>query len=109
MKIVLKFMVNREVMTFIVENKEIFYTDRIFSKRLRCIPKDKDFNKIIVKSRNKYPAQLQKMFNLSKEEQKEYDDTAPKGDEALAEVVIRDCRSKGLQLLQKEIIPDGSK
>lgn len=105
MKIKLTFLGGgKEIMRFIVENREIFYQDRIFSKGLRCIPKDENFHRIIMASRNKYPAQLITMFNLSPEEQKEYDETAPKGDEALAEIVIRDCRGKGLILMKKEII-----
>ncbi len=89
-------------MNFLVNGVEIYYTDRIFNKGLRCIPKDDNFAKIIRNGRNKYPAQLQTMFNLSEEEQKEYDDTAPKGENALADVIERDCKNHGLLLIKRE-------
>lgn len=89
-------------MNFQVVGTEIFYYDRIFKNGLRCIPKDEKFFLKIQQSRNKFPSSLITMFNLSKEEQQEYDETAPKGEEALAEVIIKDCNRKGLILLNKE-------
>jgi hypothetical protein len=93
----------REVMTFLVKDKEIWYTNRTFKKQIRCFPKDKEFLKMIIISRNKYPKELIKMFNITKAEQKEYDETCLKGEEALADKIIFDCQSKGLRLLNKEV------
>lgn len=98
----LQFIINREIMCFIVKGTEIYYTDKIWTRPLRCIPKDENFNKIIMMSRNKYPAKLIEMFNLPESEKKEYDEIAPKGEEALADKIVMDCRGKGLSLLMRE-------
>lgn len=98
----LRFILQKEIMNFVVDGVEIYYYDKVFSKGIRCIPKDEHFFRKIQESRNKYPASLIKMFNLSEEEKKEYDETAPKGEEALAEVIIKDCNKKGLILLSRE-------
>lgn len=100
----LKFILQREVMNFIVKGKEIFYTDRVFSNPLRCLPKDEQFIKKIIVSRNKYPFSLIKMFDLPEDELKEYEEAAPKGEDALATIIIRDCRNKGLVLIKREDI-----
>lgn len=106
MEIRMSFLQGKETMNFTVRGTEIFYKDRVWDKGIRCIPKDENFIRLIVTSRNKFPAQLKDMFNLSPQEQKEYDETAPKGSEALAAVIIRDCQSKGLILLNKQVIND---
>lgn len=98
----LQFIINREMMIFVVKDKEIFYQDKIFSKGLRCIPKDENFTKIIVNSRNKYPKALLTMFNLPEEERKEYEELAPQGEKVLADRIIKDCLGKGLTLLKRE-------
>jgi hypothetical protein len=92
----------KDMMNFRVVGTEIWYFDRIFARGLRCIPKDEQFFLKIAQSRNKFPDSLKTMFNLSEAEKKEYDETAPKGEDALAEVIIKDCRKKGLILLSRE-------
>ena len=91
-------------MRFKIIGKEIFYSDRIWKDTIRCIPKDEQFVKTILMSRNKYPSSLIKMFELPENEKKEYDELAPKGEEALSDKVISNCRGKGLILIKKEVI-----
>ena len=101
--IVLRFLFGHETMTFLVKNREVWFSQPRLKKEIRCFPKDPDFLRIIMASRNRYPSHLIKMFEVSKEEEAEYEETKLKGDEALADKIIIDCQKKGLRLLHKEI------
>jgi hypothetical protein len=96
------FTINREAFRIDIENKKISYIDRKFNRLITLIPRDEDFIKKVICSRNKIPTHFIDLFNLTKEEQIEYDNA--KTDEELAEVCIKDCRTKGAILLKKEII-----
>lgn len=101
--IALSFMIQREVMHFFVKDRQIFYTDRLYKNNLiRCIPKDENFMRAIINSRNKLPRQLIDMFNLSKKDKAEYDNA--KTDEELADIIIRDCKNKGAILEERKVI-----
>jgi hypothetical protein len=97
----LLFMMQKETMYFEVDNKIIRYSDRFWKRKVQCVPQEKEFIQTIKNSRNKFPMQLVKMFTLTKEEQKEYDEAS--SDRELADIIIRDCRKKGLTFV-KEII-----
>jgi len=102
MGIRLVFVINREAFRVDISEKKISYIDRRFTKLITLIPKDKEFIKKILLSRNKIPLHFIDLFNLTNEEQKEYDNA--KTDEELAEICIRDCRRKGAVLQKKENI-----
>lgn len=96
----LSFMQGREIMNFRVQDKFIYYNDRIWKKEIRCIPRDEEFVKKIRESRNKFPPKLLNMFNLTEKAQAEYDNA--KDDKELAEIIIKDCLKKGLKLIKQE-------
>ena len=98
----LVFVVSRETFLINVDKKEIWYTDKNWFKGIRCIPKDPEFVKRIVMSRNKFPKTLIKMFNLSEREQAEYDNAG--SEEELAKIVIKDCERVGGKLMVVEMI-----
>lgn len=102
----LVFLNNREVMNFEVVDRNIFYYDRYWIKKIRCIPKDEEFIKKIICSRNKFPTQLLSMFNITEKAQKEYDEA--KDDEALADIIVFDCQKKGLTLLKREVVKNAN-
>lgn len=101
----LAFLHGREVMNFRIEDRCIYYSDRIWKSEIRCIPKDEQFIKKVRESRNKFPMKLITMFNLSEKAQQEYDNA--KTDEELAEIVILDCKKKGLKLIDKKVGENG--
>jgi hypothetical protein len=101
----LNFMFGREVMNFFIRDREIFYTDRLNTKPLRCIPKDEQFIKKIRESRNRYSPKLIEMFTLSEKSQQEYNNCS--NDEQLTEQIIKDCLKKGLVLLKQETVENG--
>lgn len=93
------FTVNREILTFWIIDKKIWYSDRKVKNIVRIMPRPDNFLKIIRSSRNRIPALLEILFNFSDVEMKEYSDA--KDDEELAQIVVKDCKSKGCILMQK--------
>lgn len=101
MTIHLSFMYNREVLNFLIKNKEIYYTDRNWRAWIRCLPPPEDFLQKIKMSRNKIPKNLAKLFTFTDEEMKEYEDA--KNEEELAKIIEKDALSKGCRNFNKEI------
>ncbi len=95
----LSFTYNREVLNFLIKNKEIYYTDRKWKTWIRCLPPPKNF--ILKVNRNQIPKHLANLFNFTEEEIKEYENA--KDEEELAKIIIRDALSKGCRLLKQEI------
>lgn len=89
----LAFMYNREPMNFIIRDREIHYTDRRWGYWVRCMPAPENFAKVVAMSRNRIPPFLINMFKFTEEEIKEYENT--KTEQELADIVIRDAKSKG--------------
>ena len=104
MAIQIAFIINRETFRIEIKDKEIWYSDRKWDKSIRLIPKDKEFLKKIVLSRNKIPSIIKEMFSLTKKEQAEYKQA--KTERELADVCIKDCKLKGALLLKDEAIKD---
>ena len=96
----LVFSINRELLNFIVRNKDIFYTDRKWKKWLQCMPQNDEFIKKIRMSRNAFPAFLTQLFNFSAEELKQYDNCKDEKDVAI--MIKKDAASKGCKLLSEE-------
>jgi len=90
-KIVLS--VNREILTFLVIDRRVYYTDRKLGILIRLLPKPKNLIITIAKSRNRIPMFIANLFNLTKAEMKEYNqaDTVDK----LADIIIRDGKKNG--------------
>ncbi|HEY0090436.1 MAG TPA: hypothetical protein VGB37_16420 [Candidatus Lokiarchaeia archaeon] len=88
---------NNQIMNFKVDRKNIYYTDNFWKNWLRIIPKDKEFIRKVIASRNKIPTQIITMFNLTKEDKMEYENA--KTEKELAEIIIKDCKAKGLRLI----------
>jgi hypothetical protein len=97
----LTFRVQREVFNIFIDKEEIWYSDRRWHKGIRCIPKDEDFIHRIKMSRNQIPTFLINLFDLTKEEEVEYN-SAKNDEEKLADFVIKDCKKLGGKLEYKE-------
>lgn len=93
---------NREPCMLEIEDKEIWYSDRFWKRKIRLIPKDKEFLLKIKTSRNKIPHKLIEFFNLTPREQKEYDDANT--EEELAMICIKDVREKGAVIVLDEVV-----
>jgi hypothetical protein len=94
-KIVLS--INREILTFLLIDKRIYYTDRKFGALIRVLPKPKNLLITIAKSRNRVPMFIANLFNLNKEEMDEYE--AAQTVDQLAEIIIRDGKKNGCVLV----------
>jgi hypothetical protein len=93
----MNFLINREFFSIKVDNRNVFYSDRKCENQIRCIPKDDDFIKKIIISRNKLPHFLIDLFTLTAEAQNQYDNA--KTDEEIAEIVKNDCLSLGARYM----------
>jgi len=96
----LAFTINQEVFKIIVDNREIFYGDKNYSRLIRFVPKDDDFIKKIIMSRNKIPHHVTELFNLTAKEKEEYENA--KTDKELAEICIKDVKLKGAMLIKSD-------
>lgn len=98
----LNFTYNRETLSFVIKEKEIWYTDKVWRNLVRCLPPPKDLMKTIALSRNRIPLVIVDMFKFTEEELKEYGNA--KTEEELANIVIKDSKSKGCILHSKEVV-----
>jgi hypothetical protein len=89
--------INREILTFLIIEKRIYYTDRKFGALIRVLPKPKNLLLTIQRSRNRIPMFIAQLFNLSASEMDEYNN-AQTVDE-LAEIIIRDGKKNGCILV----------
>lgn len=93
-----------ELLHFMIKEKNVYYTDRLWGSWMLCLPRPVNFVKEIIMSRNKYANpnnQFIDMFKLSEEDKKEYDNA--KGEEELSVLIIRDAKLKGCVLVNKEV------
>jgi len=92
--------VNNEVYTITIIDKKLFYRDRKTKIDIQMIPKDKRVERMILTSRNRIDKNLIKQFDLTKEEQEQYDTAMT--EEELAKISKKDCLSNGSRLLKEE-------
>ena len=101
----IKLMIEKSGQYFVIsiENKKIFYWDRlqgkIWGSPLQYLPPDPKVNKKIDMSRNKIPQEYKKFLEISKEEMAEFDNA--KTDEELKEIVMRDVKKHGCKILKE--------
>lgn len=89
--------INRELLTFIIIDRKIFYSDRKFGSLIRLIPKPQNLILTIQKTRNKVPMFIAQLFNLTQEELDEYDKAITV--DQLADIVVRDGKKNGCLLV----------
>lgn len=96
----LVFSANRELIHFLIIEKNVYYTDRKWGVWIRCLPRPDNFIQKITLSRNKFPSFLIKLFEFSKEETEQYNKAT--NEEELAERIIQDARTKGCRLITRK-------
>ena len=94
----LVFTFNQEVLIFDIHNKEIIYRDRKWPQGIKFIPKDEGLIKMIVFSRNKISNQLITWINDANSGKNLEEWEACADDDAVAEIVKRDARTRGCVL-----------
>lgn len=85
--------INREMLSFIIIDKKIYYTDRKLKALIRVLPKPKNLIRVIQNSRNRVPMFLLNLFNFTPEEMKEYEEAKTPDD--LANIIVRDGAKNG--------------
>lgn len=101
----LVFTFNRETIFFLIHDKKVMYFDRKWDKGVPFIPKDKDFIMTLIKSRNRIPMsqQILQWVNEANSGKNFEEYEACKDDDAVAEVVRREAKTKGLVELKDYI------
>jgi hypothetical protein len=89
------FTVNRELIHFVVIDKNIYYNDRKLGKFVRCLPKPEK----LVETHSR----LAKLFEFTQEELDEY--AKCNTEEEITRSVIKDANLRGCRLLIKKEIP----
>lgn len=93
----LVFSANRELIHFLVIEKNVYYTDRKWATWIRCLPKPENFIQKIKLSRNKFPSFLVNLFNFSEQEIAQY--SAAKDEAGIADLIVADAKTKGCRLI----------
>lgn len=90
------FTINRELISFIIIDRYIYYSDRKIKSFIRCLPKPE---KLLDKQKN-----LAKIFEFTEEELAEYAKCESEGD--IAKSIIRDANLKGCRLVIRKDLPN---
>lgn len=94
-----------ELFIITIKGKKVTYKDRKLPQEVQIIPKDPRINKLILTSRNRIDKKFINAFELTKEEQGEYDSAVKSGqniEESLARICKKDCLKNGYRLQKEE-------
>lgn len=85
----------RETFLIEVENKIIVYKDKKYPAGFKFMPKDPDFKKIVLLSRNKIPHEVIKWVEDANSGKNLIEYQSAKDDEALVPIIIKDAKING--------------
>lgn len=97
----LLFTYEREIILFEIENKTIVYRDRKWQNGIQFIPKDLEFMKRVIFSRNAVSKKLIEWINEANSGTNYEEWLACKDDEEVADKIILDARSRGCKFKNK--------
>ena len=85
----------RETFTIEVENKIIVYRDKKYPKGIQFMPKDPDFRKIVLFSRNKIPKEVIDWIEDANQGKNLEEYKSAENDEELIPIIIKDAKLRG--------------
>ncbi len=85
----------RETFTIEIEDKIIMYKDKKYPKGFQFMPKDPDFKRIVLFSRNKLHPETIKWIEDANSGKNLEEYQSAKDDEALVKIVIKDAQING--------------
>jgi len=91
----LVFTILRETFTIEIENKIIIYKDRKYKKGFQFMPKDPNFRKIVIMSRNKLNPEVIKWVEKANQGKNLLEYQEAKDDEALVPIIVKDAKING--------------
>jgi len=97
----LVFTQNKEVIQFSIEKRIVRYWDRLWKESVQFVPKDHEFIKKIMLSRNRLPHMIIQWIQTanSGKNLEEYNEC--NNDEDLVKIVMRDAMLKGLKFQRR--------
>ncbi len=96
------FTAGRETITFEIEEKIIVYRDRKLSQGIKVLPKDKNFEVVVLMSRNRIPKEVIELVKDANQGKNLQEYLGAKDDEDLVTIIKRDAKLKGC-IFQKRI------
>ena len=103
MKVIkLIFSINRETFFIEIANKLVIYKDRKVSQSMQLVPKDPDYKKKVILSRNRIPAYIVDFIEQANTGKNLEEYQAAQTDEDLVKIVTFDCKSRGAKLEKRE-------
>ena len=101
-KIKLIFSNNRETFVIFISNKIITYTDRRNKEPVQFMPKDPDFKRKVIMSRNRIPKYIIELIEDANSGRNLEEYQSCKTDEELVPIVKRDALIKGCLFHKRE-------
>jgi len=96
------FSINRETFFIDIINKKVIYKDRNIQQSIQLVPKDPDYKKKIILSRNRIPKYIMDYIEQANSGKNFDEYQAAKTNEDLAKIVKWDCKSRGAKLEKRE-------
>ena len=96
------FSTGRETITIEIESKIIVYRDRKFPQGIKILPKDENFETIVLLSRNRIPKEVVELVRDANQGKNLQEYLSADNDEDLATIIKRDAKLKGC-IFQKRI------
>ena len=91
----LVFTTGRETISIEIENKIIMYKDRRFPKGIRFMPIERNFDRVVIMSRNRIPKEIVELIREANTGKNLEEYNATEKDEDLVVIVKRDAALKG--------------
>ena len=85
----------RETFTIEIDNKIIIYKDRKYPKGFKFMPKDPNFRRMVILSRNKLHPEVIDWVEKANQGKSLLEYQSAKDDEALVPIIIQDARITG--------------
>lgn len=96
------FTVGRETVSIEIEKKIVIYKDRKFPTGIKFLPKDDNFEKLVILSRNRIPKEIITLIRNANSGKNLIEYQNAKDDEELVIIIKRDAGLKGC-VFQKRI------
>jgi len=98
------FSINRETFFIEIAEMQVVYKDRKISQSMQLVPKDPDYKRKVIMSRNRIPAYIIDLIEQANTGKNFEEYQAAQTDDDLVKIVMWDCKSRGAKFEKREDI-----